>query len=113
MSQPVLAHLFGALLTLERGIEEIGKLIAEREVDPSFQAELAQISRIITQMRVTANTLQLQIAQHDWEGTTRSLEMFYGLNSMVKPELISLFQRLRANGGAARTLDESARSELH
>lgn len=113
MSQPVLAHLFGALLTLERGIEELNKLLPEREVDQAFHGELEQVGRVIAQMRVTANNLQLQIAQHDWEGTTRSLEMFYGLNSMVKPELISLFQRLRSDASAARTLDEAVRSELH
>ena len=113
MSQPVLAHLFGALLTLERGVEELQKLLPEGETPEPFHGELEQVVRVVGQMRITANNLQLQIAQQDWSGTARSLEMFYGLNSMVKPELIALFQRARSNCVGVQVLRDSVRSELH
>jgi len=45
-------------------------------------------------MRRTANKLQLEIAKDDWNSAVRSLQIFYGLNSMVRPHVMDIYSKL-------------------
>ena len=45
-------------------------------------------------MRRAANKLQLDLAHNDWTNAVRSLHIYYGLNSMVRPSLMGTYAQL-------------------
>ena len=91
MSSNFISHVFSSLLFMEKYLEHSKKII-----DPySAQAGvLAEQQDILKQMRLIANKLQLEHAREDWLAIVRSLRVFYGLNYMVRPEIISTFVAL-------------------
>jgi len=66
--------------------ELAGSIIVERS--------LTEQRKVIRQMRRTANKLQIQLAQENWNEVVRSLQIFYGLRQIVRPEIMATFQSL-------------------
>ncbi len=97
----LLVTVFSSLQGLEKCVESSKKMMVR---DLTHSKELAESLReqtsIINKMRRAANKLQLQIAAENWNEATRSLQIFYGLRKMVRPEIMSTFQAL-ANKNSA------------
>ena len=95
MSPEVIPHVFASLQTLERYLEQV-RTLSTRAVE--FSAELRtripEFERVVKQMRRTANKLQFQVAANNQAEIVRSLRIFYGLNHMLRPELLSTLIKL-------------------
>ena len=91
----VLAAVFSSLQGLEKCVQTSKRL---HNALPSPSNLVAQAIKdqncVLSQMRRTANKLQLQFASDDWDDIVRSLQVFYGLRQMVRPEIMSTFQSL-------------------
>lgn len=99
MNKELIPHVFSSLHSLERYLENIRRLVAGNDgLDPKFanhiEVSLPEQERVLKQMRRVANKLQLEIAKEEWDAVIRSLRIFYGLNHMVRPDLINMFVKL-------------------
>lgn len=98
MSKELLAHIFSSLQSLEKCLENSKRMYALEPVKATYIAEaLTQQTEVLGQMRRVANKLQLDIAAQDVSQINRSMQIYYGLTSIVRPEILSTFRSL-ANG---------------
>ena len=51
------------------------------------------LPKIITEMKKLAQLIQLQFARKDTENAIRSLKLFYGLLSMIRPMVVEVLQK--------------------
>lgn len=105
-TQELITYVFGALQALERYIEQTKSLL---EKDPALQdrlpCPLSEQDKVVQHMRRIANKLQFEIAKKDWEGVVRMLKLFYGLDALVRSDIISTFVSL--SGGRTSTVHHS------
>ena len=94
MDTKVISHVFGAVNSAERTLSKIEGLLPSEGLD-EIRKNLPQQKDIVRRMRRVANLLQLESAKEDWDATTRSLRIFYGLHHMVRKDLISAHRQLR------------------
>ena len=94
-SKKLLVTVFSSLQGLEKCVESSKKMMA-KNLDNSADliVSLKEQTKIVNQMRRTANKIQIQIAQENWSETMRSLQIFYGLRKIVRPEIMTTFQAL-------------------
>jgi len=84
MSTKIIPHIYGSIISLEKSIA----LAVENNVAlPS-----KDLPKIISEMKKVAQLIQLQFARNDNENATRSLKLFYGLLSMIRPLVIDTLQ---------------------
>ncbi len=89
MNKQIIPHVFGSLQTLERYIEQIRTNATHHEkLGDEVGSVIRQCEGVLQNMRRTANRLQLQLAANDASAVVRSLRIFYGLNHIVRPELL-------------------------
>ena len=95
MNDKAVIYLFAAVQGMERCVARCEKMLGEQTYQPSSVAtSIAEQRRILREMRRSANKLQLEIAKKDWNGAVRSIQIFYGLNNMVRPEILATFSAL-------------------
>jgi hypothetical protein len=103
----MITAVFSSLHGLEKCVESSQKMFAgELAGSIIVERSLNQQRKVIVQMRRTANKLQIQLAQENWGEVVRSLQIFYGLRQIVRPEIMATFQSL-----ANKELKLSAMSE--
>ena len=108
MSQQLIAHVFSAVLTLERCLEEMKTAVSVRP-DLSYLAlQLSQQAKVVRQMRQVANRMQLEVASSNQLATGRSIAIFYALNQMVRPEIMKTYSEIHhIEGLNGRTFEAS------
>ena len=95
MNPELITHVFASLQSLEKCLSTVKKLLPGQEEDYSDIARiLPEQERVLQQMRRIANKLQLEVARGDWAGGVRSLKIFYGLNHMIRFDLLHAFSTL-------------------
>ena len=101
MKKDLLVQIFAAVQGLEKCLRISRELFDPTSVRaPELGAQLDQQERIVKQMRRQSNRLQLYVAQEDWGNVARCLDIIYGLNKMVRPEVTRTFSEL-SNGQVA------------
>ncbi len=89
MTSEFLYHIFSSLQSLEKKFATVKELLPGPSESPDvFHHHLPQQKKILRQMRRTANKLQLEAAHSDWVSLTRSLKIFYGLNQLIREDII-------------------------
>jgi|GEM_PF-6694938 len=112
MDSQIIVHVFAAIQALEKCHDNSRRMLGEQKTQPlSVHTALLQQSRILRAMRQSANNLQLELARKDWIKATRSLKIYYGLNNMIRPEIMATFSAL-ANGEICLQLND-AQSMCH
>lgn len=98
MSKQLLSHVFSTVMHLERSLAEIDSLtdsVSDRE---QIRQNLAQQTKVVRQMRVTANKLQMAVAADNTIDSHRFINIFYALNQIIRPEIMkSLASLLNPN----------------
>jgi len=91
----ILAAVFSSLQGLEKCVQTSVRLHNASERQTRITADsLREQARVLNQMRKEANLLQLRLASDSWDDIVRSLQVYYGLRQMVRPEIMSTFQGL-------------------
>ncbi len=91
----ILAAVFSSLQGLEKCVQTSSRLHNALPNPSNIVAHgLKDQKNILSQMRRCANRLQLQLASEEWDDVVRSLQVFYGLRQMVRPEIMATFQGL-------------------
>ena len=113
-NKALLPRLFSSLSSLERSFEFLMDKLAEKDLIDQTRPYTTELSKVLTKMRRTANLLQLTVAKNDIHGSFRLLNVFYGLNYMVRPELLQSLDRLSSGESPIPLPDEVALEEqLH
>ncbi len=114
MNQELIPHVFASLQTLERYVEQVRTLSAGgAESNSEARALLPEFDRVVKQMRRTANKLQFHVAAADEAATVRTLRIFYGLNHMVRPEVLKSLVGLTKGTPPQLELAVAAAQEVH
>ena len=116
MSQQLIAHVFSAVLTLERCLEEMRSTVNGRSDLEHLSPQVIQQSKIVRQMRQVANRLQLEFASANQKASSRSISIFYALNQMVRPEIMKSYSEINhieAPRGRTFAASEEHRATLH
>ena len=102
----MIAHIFASVQGLEKCVIHSRRMLNEQRHQPSaVQISIAEQERILKQMRRAANRIQLEFANEDWLNAVRSLNIFYGLCQMARPEILSTFSAL-SNGQVCYQLND-------
>lgn len=95
MKKNLIIAVFASLQGLEKCVEGSNKMYTSADSKPYFVAEsLSQQSETLKKMRHSAIRLQLHLARDDWDQAVRSLQIFYGLRQMVRPDIMATFRGL-------------------
>ena len=95
MNTQIVTHVFAAIQTLERSAQTSRSMLTKEHTQyEEISQKLEEQEGIILKMRREANKLQLQVAKESWQEVTRSLNIVYGLNQMVRPEVLATLQTL-------------------
>jgi len=85
MSTKIIPHIYGSILSLEKSLA----LAVEKKLElPS-----KDLPKIVSEMKKLAQLIQLQFAKKDTENAIRSLKLFYGLLSMIRPLVIEVLKQ--------------------
>lgn len=85
MSTKIIPHIYGSIISLEKSLA----LAAQKKlVLPSDD-----LPKIVSEMKKLAQLIQLQFAKQDTVNAERSLKMFYGLLSMIRPIIIDVLKQ--------------------
>jgi len=84
MSTKIIPHIYGSIISLEKSL---ALAVANNVTLPSDD-----LPRILTEMKKLAQLIQLQFAKKDTENGIRSLRLFYGLLSMIRPLIVEALQ---------------------
>ena len=84
MSTKIIPHIFGSILSLEKSL---AMAVARKVELPS-----KDLPKIVLEMKKLAQLIQLQFAKNDTENAIRSLKLFYGLLSMIRPLVVETLQ---------------------
>jgi hypothetical protein len=95
MNAQLIGHVFATLQSLERCMANVKKMLPAQEGNyPEIVKIVPEQERVLQQMRRVANLLQLETARNDWPTAVRSLKIFYGLNHMIRNDLMTAFTKL-------------------
>ena len=102
----MIVHVFASVQGLEKCVLHSRKMLAEQRHQPAVvQNSIEAQERVLKQMRRAANRLQLELVNEDWVNAVRSLNIFYGLCNMARPEILATFSAL-ANGQVCLQLSD-------
>jgi hypothetical protein len=95
MNTDIAIHVFASLQGLEKTFGTIKQeLQNKKDLSEELLASLPKQEEILVDMRRAANLLQLHLAKKDWVAAIRSLQIYYGLNHLVRPDIIKAFGTL-------------------
>lgn len=104
MGKELLAHIFSSLQSLERCLDNSNRLYGEQKHElKDVRQSLDEQEKVLRHMRRVANRLQLEVACDDTEKLARSLQIFYGLSTMVRPEVLATFQLLASGNSTSES----------
>jgi hypothetical protein len=106
MSTKIIPHIFGSILSLEKSVAFA--------TDRNLELPSKDFPKILTEMKKLAQLIQLQFAKNDTENAIRSVRMFYGLLSMIRPMVIEVLQKETKTASTVRHRKSSSiASNLH
>jgi len=110
MKNELITHVFGAVQGLEKYSTQINSLLdANKNKANLLTSNPEEHNKVIKHMRRIANKLQLEVAKNNTSESYRLLKLFYGLNSLVRPEVLSTFVILsRKNTKRIHRVDQVA-----
>jgi di/tripeptidase len=89
MHTDLLHRVFSTVQSLEQQIESVkNQYSLNSQANSKAISQLTEFERVVKSMRRVANKLQLEVAKKDSIAIVRSLKIFYGLNFMVRPEVL-------------------------
>lgn len=95
MNKRVITHVFAAVQNLEKSMKQVKELMAtHRGSLTELESLIPQQELVLKKMRRTANRLQFELAREDWNSAIRSLRIFYGLNHLIRKDLMSTQRKL-------------------
>ncbi len=104
MNTQLIGHVFATLQHLEKCLSNVKRLVQGQEkFCPEISKAVPEQEKVLVQMRRVANLLQLETARNDLPSAVRSLKIFYGLNHMVRNDLMSAFAKLSQQQTPVRT----------
>lgn len=113
MQRDLIINVFAALQGLEKAIADSRKQATNVSNYDALEAVRSQ-ETVVRKMRRTANRLQIDLAGNNWGSSIRLLKIFYGLNHMLRPEVIKTRSALYGNAlSVERTAQTFAQSIIH
>ena len=102
----LISRVFSIVQSLEKCLEGSRRMVGDYAscVCP-INTSLEEQSRVLSRMKKEASRIQYEYESRDWIETARSLAIFYGLNHMVRPEVMTTYVTL-ANGRPTTSLIE-------
>lgn len=85
MSTKIIPHIFGSILSLEKSLTLIQK--------KNLKLPSEDLPKLLSEMKKLAHLIQLQFAKKDDENANRSLKLFYGLLSMIRPLIVDVLKK--------------------
>ena len=85
----LVTRVFGSILSLERAIHSYATSFEARRTSTTL-GRVALYDQVIKKMQASASRLQFAVAKRDWVEAVRNLQIIYGLNHIVKPEIVAL-----------------------
>ena len=114
MNKELIPHVFASLQSLERYVDIIkSSLESSDHTGNELRAMVPQYETTLKKMRRTANKLQFQVAADNQQQIIRSLRIFYGLNHMVRPEILSSFLSLSKGSKTVGSVTPEAVASFH
>ncbi|MBL7662621.1 hypothetical protein JNK13_07705 [bacterium] len=109
MNQELVSQVFSVVQALEKCLSQSKSMFTEQKrLQPkTVDLSLNEQARILDHMRKVANKLQLELAASDNLSAMRSLQIFQGLTSLVRPEVLETFQAL-AKGKVCLKLEDGS-----
>ena len=92
MNKELVNHVFDSLQTIENYLSSSKKLLSSTSAKED--AQIGEQEKVIEKMRWVAYELQLEVSKNDMNTSLRLLRIFYGLNHMVRPEIIATYSSL-------------------
>lgn len=99
MDKRIITHVFAAVQSLEKCLSKTKELLPEAgpeaaEERRALELLVPQQEEALLKMRRTANRLQMEMARSDWNSATRSLRIFYGLNHLIRRDVLKSHSKL-------------------
>ena len=91
MNSEIIGRIFSALQSLEKCMLTVKEAVGNDKEYAELAHLVPQQTKVLVQMRRTANKLQLQFARSEWDEVVRSMKIFYGLNHMVRMDILTMF----------------------
>lgn len=89
MEKEIIYYVYSSLTHLEKYLDKLKTLSTEEpELVTNLNVSVETLETSVTKMRRVANRLQLDFAANDYNKVTRSLSLYYGINNMVRPEIL-------------------------
>lgn len=89
MQKEIVYRVFSTVQSLEQQVENLkNQLGLNPKTNEKHLSQIAEFEAVIKSMRRTANKLQIEAAKKDASPSVRLLKIFYGLNYMVRPEVL-------------------------
>ena len=108
MNKHLIVHVFAVVQSLEKCISLSKEVIdGNKSLPAQIAKNIAEQERIVRKMRRTANRLQFEFANENWIESTRLLQVFYGLNHMVRPEVRTTYQSLALGKNVLSTTEQA------
>lgn len=91
----IVAFTFGAVNRLERFTTKASELLRHnQDRESKLNCPFSDQVRVVKQMRQVANKLQLELAKNNWVEAIRLMKIFYGLDNLIRPELMESVVKL-------------------
>ena len=95
MNKRVITHVFAAVQNLEKSMKQVKDLMpAHGQSIENLEELVPQQEQVLKKMRRTANRLQFELAREDWYAAIRSLRVFYGLNHLIRKDVMTAQRQL-------------------
>lgn len=89
MEKEIIYYVYSSLAHLEKYLDKLRDIYQEKpELIANLSVPLTTLESSVTKMRRIANKLQLEFAAKDYEKINRTLSLYYGINNMVRPEIL-------------------------
>lgn len=89
MEKEIIYYVYSSLTHLEKYLDKLKDLSLEKPEQVSkLNVSLKTLESSVLKMRRIANKLQLEFAANDYAKINRSLSLYYGMNNMVRPEIL-------------------------
>ncbi len=89
MEKEIIYYVYSSLTHLEKYLDKLKDLSQEKpELASKLNVSLKTLESSVTKMRRIANKLQLEFAANDYAKINHSLSLYYGMNNMVRPEIL-------------------------
>ncbi len=106
MYKDILAKLYASLQSLEKCLHNSKQMLSVQKQQPSLLWQtIDQQESVLQHMRRVLTILQFEFAKENWTGIARQIQLFTGLQDMVRPDIMFTFAALANNEVALQVSD--------